>query len=136
MAAQPSYSAEIPSGTLIETLRFRAEHQSDRLAYGFLTDGESQEVQVTYGQLDRLARAIGALLQEIGDAGQPVLLLYPPGLDFVAAFFGCTFAGMTAVPAYPPHPGRAGRVLPRLRAILESAQPRAVLTTSELLHAV
>jgi amino acid adenylation domain-containing protein len=59
-------------------------------------------------------------------------LLYPPGLDFIAAFFGCLYTGAVAVPAYPPAPARQGRGQPRLRAILEDAAPRFVLTTAGL----
>ena len=60
------------------------------------------------------------------------LLLYPPGLDFVAAFFGCLYAGVIAVPSYPPAPSRPGRGQPRLKAILEDCSPRFVLTTEAL----
>jgi amino acid adenylation domain-containing protein len=72
-----------------------------------------------------------------GEAGSPeapprALLLFPPGLDFVAAFFGCLYAGVIAVPSYPPAPSRPGRGQPRLKAILEDCAPRYVLTTEAL----
>jgi len=136
MATQAACPAESSFSTLVATLGFRAEHQPDRTAYTFLQDGESQEIRVSYGQLDRQARAVGAWLENAGVSGEPALLLYPPGLDFIAAFFGCLYGGMIAVPTYPPHPVRASRTLPRLQAILETARPRAVLTTSELLPVV
>ncbi|AKQ66241.1 Non-ribosomal peptide synthetase [Myxococcus hansupus] len=79
------------------------------------------------------AARIGALLQSQGAQGQRVLLLYPPGLDYVAGFFGCLYAGAVAVPAYPPDPMRLERTLPRLRAIIEDAQATVVLTTSGIL---
>ena len=59
-------------------------------------------MHLSYAGLDERARAIAALLQEHGAAGERVLLLYPPGLDYIAAFFGCLYAGVVAVPAYPP----------------------------------
>ena len=62
--------------------------------------------------------------------GERALLLYPPGLEFVAAFFGCLYAGVVAVPAYPPRP-RPAR-MPRLRAIARDARPRLVLTTAAI----
>jgi acyl-CoA synthetase (AMP-forming)/AMP-acid ligase II len=136
MVTQAACPAESSFSTLVATLGFRAEHQPDRTAYTFLQDGESQEIRLSYGQLDRQARAIGAWLENAGVSGEPALLLYPPGLDFIAAFFGCLYGGMIAVPTYPPHPVRASRTLPRLQAILETARPRAVLTTSELLPVV
>ena len=63
--------------------------------------------------------------------GDRALLLYPPGLDFIAAFFGCLYAGVVAVPAYPPRPN--DRSQSRLRAIAHDATPRAALTTEALL---
>ncbi len=63
--------------------------------------------------------------------GERALLLYPPGLDFIAAFFGCLYAGVVAVPAYPPRPN--DRSQPRLRAIARDAEPRAALTTAAIL---
>src|SRR5262249_35618173 len=50
---------------------------------------------------------------------------YPPGLEFIAAFFGCLYAGVLAVPAYMP---RVNRPMPRLRSIVEDAGPAAFLT--------
>ncbi len=101
-----SAPASLPP-TLVELLRRRARHEPRRAAYTFLTDGE--EVHLTYGELDRRARAIAALLQEMGAGGERVLLLYPPGLDYIAAFFGCLYAGAVAVPAYPPRLNRSLR---------------------------
>ncbi len=71
-------------------------------------------------ELDRRARAIAASLQEAARPDDRVLLLLPSDLDFVAAFFGCLYAGVVAVPAYPPRllPQRS---LPRLLAIVGDA---------------
>jgi acyl-CoA synthetase (AMP-forming)/AMP-acid ligase II len=136
MATQATCPAELSFTTLVDTLHFRADRQPDQTAYTFLLDGDSQAVRLSYRELDRRARAIGAVLQEAGVSGEPALLLFPPGLDFIAAFFGCLYGGLIAVPTYPPHPVRANRTLPRLQAILETARPRAVLTVSELLPGV
>src|SRR3954449_12586280 len=80
-------------GTLTAILRLRAAEQGDDLAYAFLADGESIKDQLTYADLDRRAARIGGALRARGACGRPVLLLYPPGLDYVAAFFGCVYAG-------------------------------------------
>ncbi|HVR97040.1 MAG TPA: condensation domain-containing protein, partial [Thermoanaerobaculia bacterium] len=88
------------------------------------------EVTLTFGELDQRARAIGSRLQELSAEGERAVLLYPPGLDFIAAFFGCLYSGVVAVPAYPP---RGNRGLPRLASIVADASPRVVLTTSALL---
>jgi acyl-CoA synthetase (AMP-forming)/AMP-acid ligase II len=130
-------SAKQSFTTLIDVLRRRAEFQPGRTAYRFLLDGEQHEIGITHAELDRRARVIGARLQEqVGAPGQLVLILYPPGLDFISAFFGCAYAGMAAVPAFPPHPARPTRSQARLEAIHAAATPAAVLTSLELLTAV
>jgi acyl-CoA synthetase (AMP-forming)/AMP-acid ligase II/acyl carrier protein len=95
-------------------------------------DGEAREVSITNGELDARARAIACMLKERGLHGERMLLLYPPGLELIAALFGCLYAGNVAVLAYPPDPGRLGRTLPRLLSMVDDAQPSALLTTSAL----
>jgi acyl-CoA synthetase (AMP-forming)/AMP-acid ligase II len=119
--------------TLVDLLLWRAQERPDERAYTFLVDGETEQATLTYRGLDQQARTIGALLQSVGAADERVLLLYPAGLDYIAAFFGCLYARALAVPVYPPHPARLARTLPRLRAIVQDAQPLVVLTTSPIL---
>ncbi len=119
----------MPILTFLDALRERMERHPDRLAYTFLSDGEGVAARWTYGDVDRRARSIAALLQGSGLAGERALLLYPPGLDFIAGFLGCLHAGVLAVPAYPP---RAPRTLPRLLAVARDARPRVALTTAAL----
>lgn len=119
--------------TLVDLLRSRALDQPQQQLYTFLQDGETEVTQLTYAALDRRARAIGAYLQQLGAHNERVLLIYPPGLDFVAAFFGCLYAGSVAVPVYPPTPGRLTRTLNRLQSIVTNAQPRFTLTTTAYL---
>ncbi|CAG0936139.1 nonribosomal peptide synthetase DhbF [Thermoflexales bacterium] len=133
IAHKPSLGTDIEFATLVEILRWRALHQPEQRAYTFLIDGETEEVHLTYRELDQLARRIGAQLQTRVAPGERALLLYPPGLEYIAAFFGCLYAGVIAVPAYPPHPSRLERTFPRLRAITQDAQPTLALTTSAIL---
>jgi acyl-CoA synthetase (AMP-forming)/AMP-acid ligase II len=86
--------------SLVELLRRRALWQEARTAYTYLLDGEVEEASLTYGELDRKARAIAATLQSSCAPGERALLLYPAGLDYVAALFGCLYARVVAVPAY------------------------------------
>jgi len=116
--------------TLVEFLRWRALRQPEQKAYTFLLDGEVEEQHLTYGELDCQARAIAALLQNCVASGERALLLYPPGLEFIAAFFGCLYAGVVAVPAYPP---QFNRPMPRLQAIVADAQATVALTTTQIL---
>jgi acyl-CoA synthetase (AMP-forming)/AMP-acid ligase II len=109
-----SRRSSVECSTLVDLLRWRALHQPNQCAYTFLLDGETEKVSLTYEELDRQARAIGALLQSLGTVGERALLLYPPGLEYITGFFGCLYAGAVAVPAYPPDPARLNRTLPRL----------------------
>ena len=118
--------------TFVDLLRMRAQESPDDLAYVFLHDGEKEAARLTFAELDARARALAAWLQQQQPAGERALLLYPPGLDFVVAFFACLYAGVVAVPSYPPAPARPGRGQPRLRSIVEDAAPRFVLTTAGL----
>jgi acyl-CoA synthetase (AMP-forming)/AMP-acid ligase II/acyl carrier protein len=116
--------------TLVELLRFRAAKQPDRIAYTFLVDGDRQEIPVTYAELDRAARKIAGRLQSLGAAGERALLLYPPGLEYISAFFGCLYAGVTAMPAFPPRPNRP---MPRLQGMVADAKVKVALAPTSVL---
>ena len=118
---------------LVELLRHRAVHQTDKSGFKYLLDGEQDIEHLSFTQLDRKARAIGAMLQRKGLAGERALLLYPSGLDFIAAYFGCLYAGVIAVPAYPP---RRNRNMVRVDAIAKDAQAKIALTTQSVLDLV
>ncbi|WP_445629542.1 beta-ketoacyl synthase N-terminal-like domain-containing protein [Nostoc sp. DSM 114167] len=121
------------SQTLVDVLRYRAIEQPQTLGYTFLVDGESEGSRLTYRALDKQARAIATYLQTFAKPGDRVLLLYPPGLEFITAFFGCLYAGTIAIPAYPP---RQNQSIARLGAIVSDAQATAILTTTALLPIV
>jgi amino acid adenylation domain-containing protein len=115
--------------TLADILRYRAVNEPEKLAFTFLQDGETSAENLTYRELDRRSRAIASQLQAMNLSGERALLLYPPGLDYLAAFFGCLYAGAIAVPAYPP---RNQRNTPRIQAILQDAQAKIALTTTAI----
>ena len=119
--------------TVVELVRLRSSNQPNRNAFTFLLDGENEEARLTYSQLDRRARRIAAQLQTQGLTGERALLLYPAGLDFLIAFFGCLYAGVVAVTAYPP---RNKRNTPRIKAISNDAQATIALTIAEKLDTV
>jgi acyl-CoA synthetase (AMP-forming)/AMP-acid ligase II/acyl carrier protein len=116
--------------TLVDILIDRSRHQPEQIAYTFLLDGESQEACLTYRSLDQQARSIAAHLRSLCPPGERALLLYPPGLAYIAAFFGCLYAGVVAVPAYPPERDRS---LARTQAILTDAKPKIALTIDSVL---
>lgn len=119
--------------SMVHVLRWRAANQPDQVAFTYLPNGEEEEARITYGELDNGARAIAARLQASYPTGTRALLLYPPGLEFIKAFFGCLYAGIIAIPANPPHTARLSRTMPKLQAIALDAEPAIVLTNSKLL---
>ena len=123
----------IKINALPDILAERASTETHRLAYRFLTNSGEEETVISYGQLHRSAKLIAAHLLMQLKAGDRALLLYPPGLEFVKAYFGCLYAGIIAIPAYPPHPARLDRTLPVLESIAKDASPAAALITN-LLH--
>ena len=121
------------ASSLVEIARARARLQETEVAYRFLVDGDEDEISLTYGELDRRARAIAAWLQDRVSEGERALLLYPPGLDFIVGFLGCLYAGVIGVPAYPP---RLHRPDPRIQEILADAGAVVALTTEPILSGI
>lgn len=132
MSLQNTYRREPEDrpATLVELLQRRASLEPDRRAYTFLLDGETEKEHLTYQALDRQARIIAAHLQELQGTGERALLVYPPDLEYISGFFGCCYAGVTAVPLYPPFQNRN---LSRFEAIAYDAQATLALTTSALI---
>jgi 8-amino-7-oxononanoate synthase len=116
--------------TIVDLLRQRAGYRPHDRAFTFLVDGEQEELNITYAELDRKARGVGAWLAASGMQGKRVLLLYPSGLDFIAAFMGCLYGGAIAVPAYPP---RKNRSVERIETIAADARASVALTTRDVL---
>lgn len=127
-------TTQIPQfDTMIDVLRWRAEHQPSKLAYTFLPDGKIDEpVSWTYANVDRYAQIIGASLDKKGLKGERAILFYNPGLDFLSAFLGCLYAGVVAIPAPPPDP-RLKQSLPRLQSIVIDSQASVVLTNKKIM---
>ena len=121
------------SHTLADVLRWRAEHQPDGRAFTVLPDGETEEFPITYAALHRRASAMAAMLRREAAEPERALILCPPGLDYLAAFFGCLYASVTAVPACPPDPADPQRTLPRLRAIAMDSDPAVIVATTSVL---
>ncbi|WP_181233509.1 non-ribosomal peptide synthetase [Enhygromyxa salina] len=122
--------------TLVDILRERARSQPDAIVYTHLGAGETGAIHMTFAQLWARACAIAAALSERGLSGERALLVYPPGLEFAPALFGCLLAGVVAAPAAGEAPSQGGRAAQRLRAIVDAAAPRIVLTVSEMAELV
>lgn len=118
--------------TLVDLLRYRAQEQAEQIAYRFLQDGETEKAAITYQELDRQARAIAVKLNSLNLQISTAVVIYPyeAGLEFIAAFFGCLYAGVIAVPCHPPMNRHAYYDL-QLR--LASSQAKVILTQKSLL---
>lgn len=119
--------------SLVEVLRNRAASEGSKVAFRFIRHQDSNVDTLTYAQLDQRARTIAGHLQSRFQPNDRVMLLFPPGLDYVAAFMGCLYAGMVAVPLYPPRPNQK---LYRAGLVISDAAPVAALTNSATLSTV
>lgn len=113
-----------PAG-IVDIARRHAERTPARPAYAFLPDGETESVRFSFADIDRRARAVAAVLQDRGLAGERVLVAYPSGPEYVQAFLGCLYAGVVAVPCDEP---RSGPSAERLAGIRADARPALALT--------
>jgi acyl transferase domain-containing protein/acyl-CoA synthetase (AMP-forming)/AMP-acid ligase II/acyl carrier protein len=119
--------------SFVDLLVERGRAQPNGQAFVAVLDGQNETDRLSYGQLERRARVVGGWLQQRAARGERILLLFPPGLEFLEAFCGTLYAGAVAVPAPPPEEARLKRTLPRLRAILEDARPTWIFTSASLL---
>ncbi|MEM7061639.1 MAG: AMP-binding protein [Cyanobacteria bacterium P01_B01_bin.77] len=130
--------------TLVDVLQWRALHQSEQTACQFLPIDASNITQaaqanrLTYADLDQQARYIGARLRtylapQSVSQQRRILLAYSAGLEFVAALFGCWYAGAIAVPVQPARRHQGGT---RWQHILRDAQAEGILTSQNLLPEV
>ncbi|WP_420108273.1 fatty acyl-AMP ligase [Mycolicibacter arupensis] len=111
--------------TLVELLQRQAARLGDKVAFSFSYNGDDEgRSELSFRELDRRARAIAANLQRYDVAGERVLVLVRPGLDFIAGFFGCLYAGAVAVPVHQ-------KLAPRLAVVVPDAQARFALTAAE-----
>lgn len=121
------------AASILAILRQRATLTPEAIAYRLSQPEQSTTRQFTYRELDAKAQQIGAWLAQQGRRGQRALLLYPFGLEFIAGFYGCLYAGVVAVPLYPPRPNRADQ---RLLSVIADAQPTFALTTAKILDSL
>ncbi|SON59377.1 Putative fatty-acid--CoA ligase fadD25 [Mycobacterium simulans] len=113
---------------LPELLSFRAFEEPKRRAYVFVDDHGQEIAELTYHQLHARASTVAAVLRRHCAPGDRALLLFPPGLDFIVAYFGCLYANVVAVPLSPP---RRGRVQHSTIAIINDCDPTAILTVGD-----
>jgi len=128
----PDYAFS-PSGNFVGCLRNLAASRPDDLALVVVEErsGELIETEITYLAFDQRVRALAALLQGRFDKGDRVLILLDNDSQYAISMFACFFAGVIAVPAFPPESTRPQH-LARLMGIAADAQARGILTASAI----
>ena len=122
---------------LVQMFRHRAEAFADDEAFVFADETllktldqrlDQRHPGITYAALDRRVRAVAAHLQACTRPGDRVVILEMPGIDFVVAWLACTYAGVVAVPLYPPDPARFARLMTELlRQRIDDEAPVSVV---------
>lgn len=125
-----------PGVTLVSLIDRNIANVGDAVAYRYLDytgSADGRAIELTWKELGRRIRAIGAAVQRVASRGDRVAILAPQGLEYVAGFYGAVKAGMIAVPLFAPElQGHAER----LDTALSDARPAAVLTTRAAADAV
>ncbi|KAJ8268605.1 hypothetical protein COCON_G00137770 [Conger conger] len=106
---------------LSEVLQWRAQTTPDHLLFTLLNSRGTIASSLTCLQLHKRAEKISVMLAERGHLqdGDHVALVYPPGIDLIAAFYGCLYAGCVPITVRPPHPQNIATTLPTVKMIVE-----------------
>ncbi|MDF1882138.1 amino acid adenylation domain-containing protein [Sulfurimonas sp. MAG313] len=110
---------------LIDVLRHHCNIKKDELLYRYIEDELKEPLCLSFAQVNEEAKAIAHNLLKTCTKGDRALMLYPSGLEFITAFLGCLYAGLVAVPAYPP---RKNQKLSRLKSIVSDADAAIIMT--------
>lgn len=119
---------------LISVLLSHVASFPSRVAYKFL--GEDNVDNLTYQDLNNSAKSIGVYLKNKMAVGERLVLLYPPGLEFITTFFGCLYAGVVAVPIHSPDPKEFKKAENLLKVILEDSEAQGILTTASMMSVI
>jgi len=112
-------------------LHRRARTPGDSWSFTFLDSQGAERCRWQAAQLAGRARAVAGHLAGSTRRGEPVLLVFQPGADFLAAFMGCLWSGRLATPINPP---RRNRLVERLAAVAADSGARVALTSADLLE--
>lgn len=119
--------------TLVDVLERRGRAIERGTVFHFLPEGAKESMAGDAHWVQREARIVARRLRNVAEPLDRALLLFPPGLDFIPAFFGCLYAGAIAVPCYPPKRNRPDL---RLRGIVEDCQPSVLLGPQKVLDEI
>jgi amino acid adenylation domain-containing protein len=113
--------------SIIDCLHNQSISKPNQVAFEFITENDSQ--QITYKELAARVQAVGEWLKLNSPAKARGIIFLQPGFDYIIAFFGCLYAGLIAVPAYPP---RSSRHMLRLQSVLDDADPHFIITNKDI----
>ncbi|NQZ10907.1 MAG: AMP-binding protein, partial [Algicola sp.] len=122
-------SQKVPFEHMVAIIQWHLARHPAREVLSFLTEGETPSGSLSFASLDDKAREIAVQLAADGQQGDRALLVFHNGIDFITAFFGCLYAGVCAVPVYPPQNRHA--YLERLEMIATDCGARYMLGNSD-----
>lgn len=115
--------------TYIEVVKNHVISTPDHVVFRFLSDGVNESESLTFQQIETRSKALGATIQNYGSKGDNVLLLFQPGLSYVASMFACFYSGFAAIPAYPP---RRNKGIDRIYTIIEDSGTTICLVSQQV----
>lgn len=122
---------DIPS--LNHLLDFRAQEHGDKMLFSFIDRKLQPKKELNYRQFRQSALSIASHLRRHTKVGDRAVLLFPPGLEYVEAYFGCLYAGVIAVPVFPP---QMGRQIKRVMQIVGDSRPSVFMSTGDVFDQV
>lgn len=117
--------------TILDILLDHTKVQGEQDIYVFLNENQCEEQRISYGDFTSTVKSMALHLMEHTRKGDRVVLSYPPGLEFLKAFYACLYAGLVAVPIFPPRPKRKHEHLAR---VVDNCQAALILTTASVLE--
>ena len=115
--------------TYTEVIKKRTSDKPDHILFRFLSDGINEDESFTYKQLEDRAKAVASSIQRHGQKNDSILLLFQPGLPYIASLYACLYSGMVAIPAYPP---RRNRGIERIYTIIEDSNAKICLVSKQV----
>ncbi|XP_070980357.1 disco-interacting protein 2 homolog A isoform X4 [Oncorhynchus clarkii lewisi] len=118
-----------------DVLQWRAQATPDHPLFLVLNAKGTVSSTASCLQLQKRAERVAMALIEKGhlNPGDHVALVYPPGIDLIATFYGCLYAGCVPVTVRPPHPQNLATTLPTVKMIVEVSKSVCILTTQAIM---
>ena len=124
----------VPVKNVIELFQERVQGTPEKSVYHFSETGSCKDnLTYNYGSLEEKIIPIAAIIQAHTSPGDRVLMIFAPGIDYILAFWACLYAGVIAVPAYPPF---NKNTVEKIQAIIENAQPTVILSNTKIIASI